>query len=75
MKVFKWRSPEWWSWLGGQKRRPTIVSVTRYIQSHQKIVVFHGCRPLDVESYYTNGIRVADVAELNRRHFLECGKA
>ena len=66
MKVFKWRSPEWWSWLGGQKRRPTIVSVTRYIQSHQKIVVFHGCRPLDVESYYTNGIRVADVAELNR---------
>lgn len=58
---FRWHDPRWWSWLGSHKRCPSLKALRAHlIEPFRGIVVFHGCRPSDVQSYFQDGIRIAD---------------
>ncbi len=66
MKDFVWNSPDWWAWFTAHRRRPSINALLKLIISHDAFIVFHGCRPRDVASYYSDGLRSSDLDELNR---------
>jgi hypothetical protein len=72
-QFFAWNGSEWWVWFSGHRRCPTKQSLTRYINNHESIVVFHGCRPLNVDAYYSEGLKPSNLDLLNdfaRRIFL-----
>lgn len=73
VKDFAWDSSKWWTWFTAHRRRPSIATLRRHLQSYSGFIVFHGCRPLDVSSYYSSGLRASDLDSLNevaRRIFL-----
>jgi hypothetical protein len=71
---FAWRNQEWWDWFCGHRRRPTVNALVRYLHRFRGFVVFHGCRPTEIELYHGNGLRPSDLQQLNevaRRLFLK----
>lgn len=54
-------------WFTSFKRRPSTTSILRRLERHDFFTAFHGARPLDVNSYYENGITIADISELNQQ--------
>jgi hypothetical protein len=64
-KDFVWNSPEWWSWFTSRKRCPAIETLKRHLKSYSSFIVFHACRPLDVSSFYSSGLQISDLDELN----------
>lgn len=65
MKDFVWDSPEWWNWFKNRRRRPSIKSLINRLKSYTGFIVFHGCRPTNVDSYYANGLQLSDADSLN----------
>jgi len=73
VKDFVWNSPEWWIWFKSHRRRPSIRTLTRHLQTYSAFIVFHGCRPNDLSRYYSSGLQPPDLDTLNeaaRRIFL-----
>ncbi len=66
MKEFIWNSLGWWDWLRAHKRCPSAEMVTHHLLNYETFVVFHGCRPVDVQSYYDEGLKISDLDRLNQ---------
>jgi hypothetical protein len=65
--LFSWRHAETWEpLLTGVGRRRAVSCVLSVLQSvYTGARGFHGCRPRNLDSYYQNGIRVADFSALD----------
>jgi hypothetical protein len=71
--LFAWGNPKWWAWFTGNRQHPSVKSLIRYITQHDGFIVYHGCRPAEIEPYYRRGLRPSDLQQLNelaRQRFL-----
>jgi hypothetical protein len=64
MKTFFWNSLGWWNWLISHQNHPSIDDILNYLDQYEAFTTFHGCRPIDLFSYYSSGLRVADENQL-----------
>lgn len=65
VKRFVWNSCEWWEWFTAFRRLPSATSIHKRLSEYDGFISFHGTRPVDVESYYKSGLKIADLNELN----------
>ncbi len=62
---FHWRSADWWNWLTQHRRKPTAESILKYLDARTAFIVYHGCRPTDLSSYYKHGLRPTNLDQLD----------
>jgi len=65
VKDFAWDSPDWWTWFIAHRRRPSIATLRRHLDTYSGFIVYHGCRPCDISSYYSSGLRPSDLDRLD----------
>lgn len=65
MKNFVWNSPNWWARIFRPNCRPPLDLIVESIQAHDAIVVFHACRPVDLGTYYRDGLLPSNTDQLN----------
>jgi len=64
---FSWRLPNWWEWFCSHRRCPSEKSMLGRLRSFDGFITYHGCRPLDVTTYYQRGLLTGNISDLNRR--------
>ncbi len=66
---FDWKSSQWWMWFARRAKKPSIKCVYEHILKHDAIIVYHGCRPVDVNAYYKSGLLLSDFDILDKLAF------
>jgi hypothetical protein len=61
-RLFEWRAPRCWGRF--VKRKLSESKVRAWLAGFDTFAAFHACRPASLESYYENGLQLADHASL-----------
>lgn len=65
--LFRWNDDATWKRFVSLAREGQLDEIRDVLDEYTHIAVYHGCRPEDPNTYYQQGLKIADPDELNRR--------